>query len=690
MHAGDIRHHGGHFFARLLKSLQVVPKNLERQRTLSARHCFSNVILDGLREVPDRARILLHRATHGRYQFFFITVEHWSPLVLRLQVNEILGVTEAASVGSVIGTAHLGDHGFHFRKRRENIAFVVGELLAFRKTGTVGQSSPGPDRSFIEMRQELRANYTAKGQEERPRQGRDPNPGDDPAIPHRPAQSLAVACSQIIHHPVAPFMDAFAEKYSCQHRCDENGKRHRTQQSQRDCPGHGPEEPTLNPLQREDRQIGRNDDGNRIKDWPLHLVRGLTNRFGGRFLTCRSGTVVQAAHVANDVFDHDHRAVHYHSEVQRPERKKVRRNVAEIQPDGGKQQRERNRERDDECRTHIQQKQEKNDAHQNHAFDKVMHHCVQGEVKQVAAIQHGNNLHAGRQDAVVQLVHFLVNGVERGLLLGAFAHQHTTLNDVGLVDDAAVFHVIGSRHVTQPDFGALADFSDIFHSQRGPGLGFQHSLLDVLHAAKEPESTNIHLLHSDFNETAAGIDIVVGELLLHLADAQSIGNQLVRIDANLVLAYRAPEVGNIHHVRYRFELLEQNPIFDRSEFHQVIAGIGASQCVPVDLARGAPVGADLRLQVLAGRQIHLRKAFQHLLAIPVVDRAVVEDHDDERQAENRLGSQKSHVRHSRHLDLDWNRDLLLHLFRRAAGPLRNDRHVVVGDIGVSFHWQVVE
>ena len=61
-------------------------------------------------------------------------------------------------------------------------------------------------------------------------------------------------------------------------------------------------------------------------------------------------------------------------------------------------------------------------ADQDHAFDQVVHHRVQGELKEVAAIQHGHDLYAGRQDAVVELVYLPVNGVERRLLLGAFPH----------------------------------------------------------------------------------------------------------------------------------------------------------------------------------------------------------------------------------------------------------------------------
>src|SRR5271166_3169944 len=72
-------------------------------------------------------------------------------------------------------------------------------------------------------------------------------------------------------------------------------------------------------------------------------------------------------------------------------------------------------------------------------------------MKEIAAVQHGNDLYARRQDAVVEFVHLFVNGLKRGLLFCTFPHQHCALDYIRLVDDAPVLHVVGSRHVAQPD-----------------------------------------------------------------------------------------------------------------------------------------------------------------------------------------------------------------------------------------------
>ena len=54
------------------------------------------------------------------------------------------------------------------------------------------------------------------------------------------------------------------------------------------------------------------------------------------------------------------------------------------------------------------------------------------------------------------------------------------------------------------------------------------------------------------------------------------------------------------------------------------------------------------------------------------------------------GAQMLHVRDARHLDFERDRDLLLDLFGRAAGPLGDDVDVVVGYIRIGLDRQIVE
>ena len=196
--------------------------------------------------------------------------------------------------------------------------------------------------------------------------------------------------------------------------------------------------------------------------------------------------------------------------------------------------------------------------------------------------------------------------------------------------------MVGPGHVAQPDLRALLHLRDVFDSQRGPVLGLQDGILDVLHTVEEPQRANVHLLHADSTKLPPALILLLDNCcstwpMLSPYDTSLFGSTL-----HLVLPYRAAEVGNIHYIENGFELLEQDPVLDRPQFHQVVSGVCASYRVPIDLASGAPVRSDLRLQVLSAGQIDLRQPLQHLLPVPVVHGAVVEDHDDEREAEDGL------------------------------------------------------
>ena len=70
------------------------------------------------------------------------------------------------------------------------------------------------------------------------------------------------------------------------------------------------------------------------------------------------------AEVTEDVFHHDHRAVDDHAEIERSQRKQVRRDVTKIEKNRGEQQREGNRQRHDEGAAEVAEEQEENHHHE--------------------------------------------------------------------------------------------------------------------------------------------------------------------------------------------------------------------------------------------------------------------------------------------------------------------------------------
>ena len=101
-------------------------------------------------------------------------------------------------------------------------------------------------------------------------------------------------------------------------------------------------------------------------------------------------------------------------------------------------------------------------------------HGVGGQMNQVAAVEERDHLHAGRKNAVVQLLHFLVDRHERRVGLGALAQQHDAGDHVVVIDDLSIRQVPRPRELAQPDLGALLHHGDIAHPQRGAVLGGEH------------------------------------------------------------------------------------------------------------------------------------------------------------------------------------------------------------------------
>ena len=59
----------------------------------------------------------------------------------------------------------------------------------------------------------------------------------------------------------------------------------------------------------------------------------------------------------------------------------------------------------------LPRNKKQNDRYQDHSFGEVVQHGVSGEVNQIAAIDERNDLHARRQDVIVQLLHFFVDAL---------------------------------------------------------------------------------------------------------------------------------------------------------------------------------------------------------------------------------------------------------------------------------------
>ncbi len=128
---------------------------------------------------------------------------------------------------------------------------------------------------------------------------------------------------------------------------------------------------------------------------------------------------------------------------------------------------------------------------QDKALGQVVQHGVGGVVHQVAAIEKRHDLHARRQDVVVQLLDFSWIAFSVGSASAPLRKQHDAFHHVVVVDDLAVRAPDGFADLAQPDLGALLDRGDIADAQRRSVLRLEDNLADVVHDS-EPGRPRAH------------------------------------------------------------------------------------------------------------------------------------------------------------------------------------------------------
>ena len=157
----------------------------------------------------------------------------------------------------------------------------------------------------------------------------------------------------------------------------------------------------------------------------------------------------------------------------------------------------------------------------------------------------------------------------------------------------------GSGKLSEANLRTLRNHGNILHPERRAILGHDDRPFDVLDTVDQPDGAHVDLLQTLLDEASAGVHIVVGELLLDLGQTQAVGDQFVGVHANLVFARGAAETGHVDNIGHGFEILFDDPVFNRLQLHRVIGGIGAVQGEEIDLADWTPVRAHLRRRRLA-------------------------------------------------------------------------------------------
>ena len=162
--SGDLAHDVHGLLGFFLKNVQVVAVDLGGKLPLDAADRFFHVVGDRLREAPDHSGQLVQLFVHGGDDFVLVLVKAGPPLLLGLQIGEVLGIEEAGGIGSVVRTPGLAGALGHFGKRTKDESRLIHEPDAFGGSGAGSQRAAHPQRAFIQMRQEFGADHAAERQ----------------------------------------------------------------------------------------------------------------------------------------------------------------------------------------------------------------------------------------------------------------------------------------------------------------------------------------------------------------------------------------------------------------------------------------------------------------------------------------------------------------------------------------------
>ena len=184
----------------------------------------------------------------------------------------------------------------------------------------------------------------------------------------------------------------------------------------------------------------------------------------------------------------------------------------------------------------VAEKNKENDDDEDHTLGKVVQHCVCCVMDQIISVQVRDNFNARGKDVFIQAVNNGVNAFQRCCRIRAFPQKYDPFNYVAIICHHAILSVHGFPYLTEADLGALRNHGDVFDTERRPILRFDYRLLDVRDIPNQSHRAHINLLRALLDKTPARVRVGIRELLFNLRQTQAVGDQLIRVDANLVFA----------------------------------------------------------------------------------------------------------------------------------------------------------
>ena len=241
----------------------------------------------------------------------------------------------------------------------------------------------------------------------------------------------------------------------------------------------------------------------------------------------------------------------------------------------------------------------------------------------------------------------------------------------------------------------VAHLRHIADEHRAAAHGLDHGLGQVIKARGHAEIAYHDLLRPGLQIAAGGIPRRTAHGLLHLRQGDAKRSQPVRIRLHLDLLHSAADGEHLGDTADALQTPPQRPVCQRAQVHRRdVAWLArldrAAQPHEQDLAHERRNRRHAGFHPLGQGGKHPLQALLHELAGAIDVRAPSKLRKDERQTHIRAGAQAVEPADALHRCLEPLGDERLHLLRREAGSLGEDRHRRLRHVRQNLHWELGE
>ena len=640
--------------------------------------------------------LFLHQLLQGR------PVGGAGPFIHRLEPDEDFHVGHRLRVAAYLRATDAAGGVQDFGEGQQLRFQPGGHAQCGVEAGGGRQGHADVERSFFQFRHELGAEVGHHGEGTGEQQQRRRH--------HLATVLLGFGQDALVNGFQRPHDRAFTvfhpalEQVGGERRHHDQRHHQRRQHGQHDGDCHGLEQLALDAFQAEQRGEHDNDDHHCKKYRTTDLARGLLDAqcnamavvsgvvgvfVTGRHLALHVVVVfgVRAGEVAEYMLHHHHGTVHHHADGDgQPAQRHEVGGYAPVRH-GHQRQADGNGHRDQHQQGGAQVDQEQHQHHhdQHECFQQRLRDGVDGLVHQAGLVVEGFQGDAVGQRGLDRR-HARFDTVDGGLGVGAQTLEDDTGDDFAERFRLAVFAAPRDAHRALSDFRPELDARHIGNTHRHAVDVLYRDVADVaqavLAAAHPADAAHHQLFLAAVHVPATSVAVVGLDRFRDVVAAQSVGQQALRIELDLVLAHFTAEGQDFGDAGHRHQQQLHDPVVEAAQRHGVILlWILGAQDVLVDLSQAGGVGADAR-RADAFRDLLARRlqSFEHQLAREIDIGAFLEHHGDYRQAGLGDRAYFLHVRQCVHDRLDGEGDELFDFLRRQAACFGVDLHLYVGDV----------